>query len=110
MGVLWQHSPATVAEVQARLEPVLAYTTVLTLLRTLESKGRVGHIRGEGLAHRYYPLVNQSTAGRDALRWLLARFFGQSPTALLAVLLDDSGVSVRELQQVLTRSTRLDSE
>ena len=37
MNVLWDRGPSTVAEVQAALSDRLAYTTVLTVLRLLES-------------------------------------------------------------------------
>ena len=39
MAVLWEHGPSTVAEVRDRIADDLAYTTVLTVLRTLEEKG-----------------------------------------------------------------------
>jgi predicted transcriptional regulator len=38
MSVLWDLESATVAEVRERLSDDLAYTTVLTVLRTLEQK------------------------------------------------------------------------
>ena len=41
MEVLWERGPSLVAEVQAVLKDELAYTTVLTVLRTLEGKGYV---------------------------------------------------------------------
>ena len=43
MGVLWERGASTVAEVQTSLHDELAYTTVLTILRTLEEKGHVSH-------------------------------------------------------------------
>ena len=49
MSVLWQLGSGTVAEVRAALEDEFAYTTVLTVLRTLEAKGHVRH-EGEGKA------------------------------------------------------------
>ena len=49
MDVLWEHGPSTVADVRDRLPVDLAYTTVLTILRTLEEKGHVGH-ESEGRA------------------------------------------------------------
>src|SRR5438309_1515448 len=48
MSVLWDAGSATVAEVRERLSDDLAYTTVLTVLRTLEQKGYVGHTGGAG--------------------------------------------------------------
>ena len=38
MGVLWDIGSGTVAEVRDRLPATLAYTTVLTVLRTLEEQ------------------------------------------------------------------------
>jgi BlaI family transcriptional regulator, penicillinase repressor len=58
MGVLWEQGASTVAEVRAALKDDLAYTTVLTILRTLEDKGYVAH-EEEGRAHRYRPLVEK---------------------------------------------------
>ena len=67
MAVLWQRGPSTVAEVREALEDALAYTTVLTVLRTLEDKGYVGH-EEEGRAYRYFPAVAREEAGTSALR------------------------------------------
>ena len=74
MAVLWDHGPATVAEVRERITDPLAYTTVLTILRTLEEKGYVGHTT-EGRAHRYGPLVDRSDAGVSALKRVTQRLF-----------------------------------
>src|SRR5439155_2390385 len=79
MSVLWNLGSATVAEVRERLPDDLAYTTVLTVLRTLEQKGHVAHT-GEGRAHRYRPLVKRAAAGRSALRrlWVKSSSFPTS--------------------------------
>jgi BlaI family transcriptional regulator, penicillinase repressor len=39
LAILWEHGACTVAEVREKLADDLAYTTVLTILRTLESEG-----------------------------------------------------------------------
>ena len=56
MSVLWKEGSGTVSEVWEALEDELAYSTVLTMLRTLENKGHVRHEQ-EGKAFRYYPVV-----------------------------------------------------
>ena len=44
MEVLWQQGEATVADVVSAIAPPpLAYSTVLTTLRTLEQKGYIAH-------------------------------------------------------------------
>jgi predicted transcriptional regulator len=96
MNVLWDAGPATVAEVQQRLADPLAYTTVLTMLRTLEEKGHVGHEEA-GRAYRYHVLVERDAAGRSALRRLVRTVFGGSPELLLTHLVADRKLTAEQL-------------
>ena len=89
-------------EVRERLPARLAYTTVLTILRNLEAKGYLSH-SVEGRAHRYAPRVAQRTAQRSALHRMLAGFFGGSPEALLARLVDDHELDAAELRLMAER-------
>lgn len=98
MAVLWDRGDASVAEVQERLPDALAYTTVLTVLRTLEEKGHVGHRSGEGRAYRYFALVEREAAGSTALDGLLDRVFGGSPELLLTRLVEDRRLTDEELE------------
>jgi BlaI family transcriptional regulator, penicillinase repressor len=99
MGVLWDDGDATVAEVQARLEDRLAYTTVLTILRTLEEKGHVGHVE-EGRAYRYHPLVDREAAGASAVRRLVRKLFGGQPELLLTQLVADRELRESDLERM----------
>ena len=99
MAVLWEHGPSTVAEVKERLEDELAYTTVLTILRTLEQKGHVGH-EEEGKAHRYFAKVAREAAGESALRHMVAKLFGGSPALLLTQLVSDDKLSASEIKRM----------
>jgi BlaI family penicillinase repressor len=99
MGVLWELSSGTVADVKERLQDPLAYTTVLTVLRTLEDKGYVGH-EEEGRAYRYYPLVERDQAQESALRRLVQKLFSGSTELLLTHLVADQGMSERELKHL----------
>lgn len=99
MGVLWEVGTATVAEVQQRLSDELAYTTVLTVLRTLEEKGHVGH-REEGRAYRYFPKVGRSAAGASALRRLTRKVFRGSRELLLTELVSDRRLTEEELRRM----------
>ena len=63
MEILWQQGPSTVAEALEGFDDDLAYTTVLTMLRTLEAKGYVRH-SAEGKAHRYETVVARDVAQR----------------------------------------------
>src|SRR5262245_9115507 len=88
MAVLWRRGSGTVTEVRDELDDALAYTTVLTILRTLEEKGFVTHL-AEGRAHRYLPAVTQDLAGKSALARLLDKVFAGSSEMLLAQLVDE---------------------
>ena len=99
MEVLWERGSATVAEVREALADEMAYTTVLTVLRTLEEKGHVGH-RGEGKAHRYFPLVERRVAGRSALARLIDTVFNGSPELLLTQLVTERDLSEEQLKRI----------
>src|SRR5262245_13633303 len=99
MKVLWRYGAATVSEVREHLDDDLAYTTVLTVLRTLEQKGHVGH-REEGKAHRYFARVAEQTARRTALSRLVDRVFGGSAELLLTQLVADRNLSPAEVKRL----------
>ena len=110
MAVLWGRGSATVAEVRERLPADLAYTTVLSVLRTLEEKGHVGH-REEGKAHRYFPLVERRVAGRSALARLIDTVFNGSPELLLTQLVSDRDLSddqIKKLRRLMDARLRGD--
>ncbi len=103
MEVLWEKGSATVAEVAESLPKKLdlAYNTVLTTLRILESKGYVRHSKPkEGRKFLYTPVVSREQASHSALRHLLSRFFGNSAEALVLNLLDDEKLSQAERNRI----------
>ena len=99
MQVLWDHGPSLVAEVRARLADPLAYTTVLTVLRILESKGYVGHTE-EGRVHRYFATVGQQTARKSALRHLTDKLFEGSSELLMTHLVSDHKLTAAQVQRL----------
>jgi len=99
MAVLWKQGSATVSEVRDALDHDLAYTTVLTVLRALESKGHVRH-EEEGRAFRYYPAVEPQEATDRTLRRLVDKVYHGSRELLIARLLSDDSVSEEELRSV----------
>ena len=99
MNILWTRGAATVAEVRDGLEDELAYTTVLTVLRTLEAKGHVGH-EGAGRAYLYFPKTVRRDAARAALRHVLDAVFDGAPDRLVARLLTDERVTPEQLRRI----------
>ncbi len=99
MSVLWRSGSGTVAEVRDGLDDELAYTTVLTILRTLEEKRFVTHLI-EGKAHRYLPAVTSDVAGKSALARLLDKVFAGSSEMLLAQLVNERDIDDAELRRL----------
>jgi predicted transcriptional regulator len=99
MAVLWERGSGTVAEVRDGMHDELAYTTVLTVLRTLEEKGFVSHV-AEGKAYRYVPAVSQHVAGKSALSRMVEKIFGGSPDMLLTQLVSDKKLTEADLRRL----------
>jgi BlaI family penicillinase repressor len=99
MTVLWEDGPSTVADVRRRLADPLAYTTVLTVLRTLEEKGHVGHTE-EGRAFRYHSLVDRGEARGSALERVRRTLFDGSAKLLVSHLVKDRSLSEEDLEGI----------
>jgi predicted transcriptional regulator len=108
MNVLWERQSATVHEVLEALaaKPALAYNSVLTIVRILEKKGYVKHVKDKR-THVYLPLVDRKDATRFEVRHLVSRFFGNSNEQLLLNVLEETTIDAGEvdrLRQLLERS------
>jgi BlaI family transcriptional regulator, penicillinase repressor len=100
MSALWDLGEATVNEVRDRVDPELAYTSISSMIRTLELKGYVSHRRGEGKTHIYYPVIDAETAGESTLGRVLDKLYGGSPIKLLAHLMEQRRLSPAELARM----------
>lgn len=101
MNVLWARGRSTVGEVVAGLPKnhQVAYNTVQTMLRILETKGYVSHEQ-RGRAFVYRPMVEQRTARRRALGYLMDALFNSSPSLLVADVLADERLEPAEIERL----------
>ena len=101
MNVLWDRGSSTVHEVLQALppKPALAYNSVLTIIRILESKEYVKHVK-DGRAHIYQPKVDRKDATRFEVRHLVSRFFGDSHELLVLNILEEKDIDADELARV----------
>ena len=101
MNVLWDKGPATVHDVLNGLpaKPALAYNSVLTIIRILEKKGYVKHVK-DGRSFVYTPQVDRTNATRFEVRHLVSRFFGDSHELLVLNILEEKGIDDEELQRL----------
>jgi len=101
MKVLWGCSEATVADVHQALniERDLAYTTVATMLRKMETRGLVRH-RVDGRSFVYRPAVGSDAVTRGMSNHLLDRLFEGSLADMVGHLLTSREVSREELSRL----------
>jgi predicted transcriptional regulator len=96
MKVLWQHAEGVTAhDVVRELGRPMAYTTALSMLRTLEQKGYVAHQThpAGGRAHLFRAKVQQRAARQDHVRELVHRLFCGEASALVSGLLEEEEFS-----------------
>src|SRR6266403_5623695 len=99
MEVIWARGSATVADVVEALEGKDAYTTILTLMRILKTKGFLSS-RKEGRAFVFVPRVDRNTAARKAVHQLLSKFFSGSPSELVLSFLREEELTPEELEVI----------
>ena len=111
MNVLWEKGSATVHEVLQAMsaKPNLAYNSVLTTIRILETKGYVKHLKDKR-AHVYIPKIDRKDATRSEVRHLVSRFFGNSHEQLVLNILEESSIDADELARVRQLLERNKSE
>lgn len=105
MQVIWKRGHSTVAEVQASLEPQLAYTTVQTVLNILERKGKLKR-ELEGRAFVYAAKVSQEKAIGQSLRDMIDRMFGGSSEELVMSLLKSRQIDAKRLAKLTERFSK----
>lgn len=101
MEVLWDKGQASVADVTAALPKSLNlhYSTVLTTLRILETKGYLRHTQ-EGRAFIYSPVVQRDEARETAVQQLVRKFFAGSPELLVLNLMETSNLRPEDLRRL----------
>jgi predicted transcriptional regulator len=109
MQVIWKRGSSTVGEVQAELQPSLAYTTVQTVLNILERKGKLRR-ELEGRAYVYSAKVSEEKALGQGLRDLIDRMFGGSSEELVTSLLKSRQIDAKRLAKLTAQFNRAKGE
>ena len=95
IDILLRRGEATVADVLAELPDAPSYSAVRALLGILHRKGRVTYTVN-GNAYVYRPTASKTALRREALKHLVATFFGGSAEEAAAALLDLPDASLDE--------------
>ena len=100
MDVVWQQGRVTVQDVVDGLERPLAYTTVTTTLRILESKRGVLRREKQGRAYAYEPTVTREEVSRGVALELKELLFGGSMKSLVLNLLSSDDLTPEDVDEL----------
>ena len=105
MKVVWKRGSSTVREVYEELlkRRRIAYTTVMTMMGTLEQKGRLRKSE-QGRAYVYMPVESQTKVVGSMVQEFVKRVFNGSATPLLVHLVENmegDGEQIEEIRSLL---------
>ena len=101
MKLIWDRGNATVRDVWEELYPEkrLAYTTVATVMRKLESKGFLKHDERDR-TYIYRPLIEQGEVSQGMLKELIDGLFDGSAAKLVNTLVQTQDLTEKDLAQI----------
>jgi BlaI family transcriptional regulator, penicillinase repressor len=102
MKIVWRHEEGvTVRDVyeELRTQRAVAYTTVMTSLKTLEQKGHLKATQQER-AHLYRPARPKQQVIKDMVREFVNRVFNGASQPLVLHLLEDDQITDSELREI----------
>lgn len=101
MKIIWRRESATVRDVYEDLleRRKIAYTTVMTVLKTLEHKGYLRATQ-QDRAYVYRPTRPRNQVIRGMVREFVDRVFNGSAEPLVVHLLEDRQLSEAELREI----------
>src|SRR5579863_780651 len=101
MKIIWRRESATVRDVYEELleRRKIAYTTVMTTLKTLEQKG---YLRAslQDRAYVYQPTKPKNQVIKGMVREFVDRVFNGSAEPLVVHLLEDKQLSESDLREI----------
>ena len=102
LKILWDRGEATVRDICDALcqrGESLAYTTILSLMQTMEQKGLVGH-KASGKTYLYFPKVRRDSTFRSLARGFLDSVFDGAMDEYLLHALQTRKLSAEEITRL----------
>ena len=104
LKILWSRGPSTVRDIYDQLGPEhgdLAYTTILSLMQTMERKGLVGREEtGKGKTHRFHARARNERTLRQMAGEFLDTVFDGAMSQYLVRALEARRPSLEELKEM----------
>ena len=101
MRTLWKQAPLTVSDILNSLKrtPSPAYTSLLTLVQTMEKKGYIKHQK-RGKAYSYFPVLQHKKFLLSEIKRVAKRLFDGSPGKLVLNLVENEHLSEAEIKSL----------
>ena len=100
MQHIWRLREAFLGEiVDSFTEPRPAYTTISTVIRTLETKGFVKH-HVVGKSHGYYPAISIEEYRGRFMQRVVSKLFDNSPGQVLSYLAESGSLTVEQYEEL----------
>jgi predicted transcriptional regulator len=101
MNVIWSLGTCTVKEVLTEIskERELAYTSIATIMKILESKGFLKSTKTDK-AHTYTTLIPKESYEAQSLEHMAENLFQGDSSMMVMRLLDNSNLSQKDLEDI----------
>lgn len=99
MELVYQLEEASVAQVREAMPDPPSYSSVRTMIRSLEGKGLLKH-RREGMKYLYRPTQSKRKVSRSALRHLMTTFFEGSASEAVAAIFESEKMDSDDLKRI----------
>ena len=102
LKILWERGPTTVREIWQSLrerDADLAYTSILSLLQSMEQKGLVDH-RSAGRAYEYFPRIERASTFQGLAGRFLDQVFDGALDEYLVHALDSRRLTRQQLDEL----------
>lgn len=110
LAILWEQGPLPVKAINECMPDgkARAYTTVLTLLQSMEKKGLVSHKR-EGNRHIFRAKYSREKVLKPFMSTLVTNIFGGDPTSAMQFMLGSEKLSGEDITRLRAMLDELDA-
>ena len=100
MRILWEIKRGVLRDILDRLPPPPPpYTTVSSIVRSLEKKRYVGH-KAYGKTYEYYPLVTKAAYRKQSFNTLLKNYFEGSAKKVVSFMVKEKKLKPHEIEEI----------
>ena len=100
MQIIWKLGKGFAQDIMSEVpEPRPPYNTTLSVVKSLERKGYVGH-ETFGKANRYYPLVSKERYSEEFMQHFVRNYFDNSFKSMVSFFAQNKDLSMEDLDEI----------